>query len=469
MKLEIFQFSKTLAALALTGCVLQPAYQRPSMPVGANYSISDIDAPAIGATRQVTDLGWKSFFHEPRLERIIGLALHNNRDLRVAALNVAQVQAQYRIQRAGSLPVVNGTADVQRSRSPVNMSMSDQTTSASYSIGTGVSWELDFFGRVRSATDQALAQYFATAEAHRASEIALVTQVADQYLALRSHDEEIALTGQSLLTAEQSAQIAQVRFDGGTGTELDLRQAQGVVEQHRADLASQTRSRAQSEHALVLLVGTSLPTDLPTPMPFAQAGMVADVVPGLPSDLLTRRPDIMQAEQQLRAANANIGVARAAFFPSISLTGELAVKSPTLSGLFDGGQGAWSFAPRLTLPIFDGGRNVANLEVAQLKCQIAIAQYEKAIQTAFREVADGLTARGSYIEQIDKLQRYAALQQRRLELSQLRYQRGIDSYLNVLTAQNALYAAQQSLISARLARLSNLVNLYRALGGDWAV
>ncbi|XAH25960.1 efflux transporter outer membrane subunit [Xylophilus sp. GW821-FHT01B05] len=471
MKPHIWPTAVALAVLAATGCTLEPHYDRPASPVASAYPTGEAYRAQTEAQaspqRVAADMGWRDFFDDPGLQRVVALALDNNRDLRVAVLNVAQTRAQYQIQRAGLVPSVNAVADASKSRTPQDLALMGHTKGSQYTVGAAASWELDLFGKTQSLTHQALAQYLATAEARRGAEISLVAQVASQYLAMRAYDEQLKVTRATLLAAQESARVVQLRYDAGTSTELDLREAQGTVEQQEANLTQQIRQRAQAENALVLLAGGPLPGDLPTPQAFDAQRFLMDIPAGLPSDLLARRPDVMEAEQQLRAANANIGAARAAFFPSISLTGQLGTSSPTLGGLFKGGSVAWSFAPQLTVPIFDGARNAAKLDLAQLEKQAFIAQYEKAIQTAFREVADGLAARDTYDSQIRSLQRYTALQQRRLDLSQLRYRNGVDSYLSVLNAQNALYSAQQSLLTTQLARLTNLVDLYRYLGGGW--
>ncbi|CAJ3406265.1 RND efflux system outer membrane lipoprotein [Burkholderia pseudomallei] len=320
---------------------------------------------------------------------------------------------------------------------------------------------------MQSLKDQALAQYFATAQARKAAEISLVASVADQYLTLLSTDDLLQVTQNTLKSARASYDLTKLQFDNGTGSELDLRQAQTVVETALASQQAQARARAQALNALVLLIGEPLPDDLPAGLPLNAQNLLTDIPAGLPSDLLTRRPDIMQAEETLRAANANIGAARAAFFPKISLTSAFGTASPTLGGLFKAGTAAWSFAPNIALPIFEGGQNIANLDLAHVQKRIEIANYEKAIQSAFREVSDGLATRGTYDQQIAALERNEHAQQRRYDLSDLRYRNGVDSYLSVLTAQTDLYSAQQQLISARLARWTNLVDLYRALGGGW--
>ncbi|KWB72064.1 efflux transporter outer membrane subunit, partial [Burkholderia ubonensis] len=415
-----------------------------------------------------TDIGWREFFVDPRLQRLIEIALNNNRDLRVAVLNIAAARAQYQITRADLFPKLDAVGTGNRQRLPNALTaVPGRNITTTYNVGLQASWELDLFGRIQSLKDQALAKYLATAQARKASEIALVAQVADQYLTVLSTDDLLKVTENTLKSAQASYDLTKLKFDNGTGSELDLRQAQTIVETALANQQAQARARAQAVNALVLLIGQPLPDDLPPGLPLDAQNFLTDIPAGLPSDLLTRRPDIMEAEQSLLAANANIGAARAAFFPRISLTGAFGTASPTLGGLFKAGTAAWSFAPQITMPIFEGGANLANLDLAHVQKRIEIANYEKAIQSAFREVADGLAARGTYDQQIAALQRNEHAQQRRYDLSDLRYKNGVDSYLSVLTAQTDLYAAQQTLINARLARWTNLVDLYRSLGGGW--
>lgn len=468
-----FSLPIALAVAALAGCTFEPKYQRPAPPVPASFPTGGVyqTKPAQPADSQVLpapEIGWSEFFTDPRLRALVELALRNNRDLRVSALNVQEAAAQYQIVRAGLFPIINATGEEDKSRVPKQLAVLNRTVSTTYQVGLGAaSWELDFWGRVRSLKHQALAQYLATAQARKAAEISLVAQVGDQYLTVVAYDEQLKVTRDTLATAEASYKLAKLQFDIGTGSELDLREAESVVDQARANLASQARLRAQAENALTLLVGEPLPADLPAALPLGSQGILSNLPAGVPSDLLTRRPDIMQAEQTLRAANANIGAARAAFFPEISLTGQFGTASLTLGGLFKPGSAAWSFSPQVTLPIFDAGTNRANLDISHLEKNVAVAQYEKAIQTAFREVADGLAAKGTYDDQIKALERVTFAEQRRLDLSTLRYKSGVDSYLTVLTAQTDLYTAQQTLITARMQRLTNLVDLYRALGGGW--
>ncbi|MGY2488618.1 efflux transporter outer membrane subunit [Cupriavidus sp. CP313] len=457
----------TLAA----GCSLQPVYQRPPAPVSAAFPAGEAYKTAsVGtgsATLPAAEIGWRDFLADPRLQRLVELALQYNRDLRVAALNVEKVQAQYRIQHAAIFPQVNAGASASATGTSTSSSGTGPNTSRNYSVGVSASWEIDFFGRLRSLSDAAFEQYLATAYARQAAEILLVSEIADQYLTTLALDEQLAVTQSTLETAQAAYKIVKLQFDTGTASELDLRLSETTVEQAQANYAAQVRLRAQAENALVLLVGQPLPPDLPPPVRLGSQPILTDIPAGLPSDLLQRRPDILQAEAALRSENANIGAARAAFFPRISLTGTLGTASAALGGLFAGGSSAWSFVPSLVMPIFTAGANQANLDVATVQKDIGIAQYEKAVQAAFREVADGLAARGTYDNQLAAQQRYTDTQQRRLELANMLYTSGTDSYLSVLTAQTDLYNAQLALVTTRLNRLTSLVDLYRSLGGGW--
>ena len=464
-----------LLAMALaiaSGCSLEPAYERPAAPVAQEFPSGPAYESAYrgkgGAALPAADTGWRDFMRDARLQQLVETALANNRDLRVAMLNVEQVRAQYRIQHAALYPQLGAFADVSRSHTPAGIEASGHAiTTQTYEVGVSASWEIDLFGRLRSLSDAALQQYFATLYARQAAQILLVSQVADQYLMLLAFDEQLRITRETVATARASFDITRLQFDTGTGTELALRQAQTVVELAQANYAAQVRARAQAENALVLLIGEPLPADLPAAVRLGEQPILADIPAGLPSDLLARRPDILQAEAILRAENANIGAARAAFFPSITLTGSAGAASTSLAGMFDARTSAWLLAPSVTLPIFNAGALQASLDVATVQKDIGVAQYERAIQVAFREVSDGLAARGTYDDEVAADERYAAAQQRALELSTFRYRNGVDSYLTVLTAQTGYYDAQLALVAARLQRATNLVDLYRALGGGW--
>ena len=341
-------------------------------------------------------------------------------------------------------------------------------TATSYTVGVGVTaFELDLFGRVRSLSDAALEQYLSTEEARRSVHLSLVAAVATQYLAVRALDDQVALARRTQEAVESSSALARRTFEAGRTSELDVRTSEAQVQTARFNLSSARLQRARAENALVLLVGQPLPPDLPAPQPLDAQTLLAELPPGVPSEVLLRRPEILAAEHALRSANAVIGAARAAFFPSISLTAFGGTSSGELSGLFGSGSGLWSFTPQLNLPLFRGGALKASLDAAQVRKSIQVARYERAIQEAFREVADALVARAALDEQLDAQRKRVEAEQRRYDLSDLRYRKGFDSYLGVLDAQRDLFAAQQLLIQSRLARLSNLVDLYRTLGGGW--
>jgi multidrug efflux system outer membrane protein len=469
-------------AACLAGCTLEPDYHRPPLPVapaypeGAGYSSGSKPGGAAAAPTTASpgsaapaavELGWRDFLRDPRLQRLVELALKNNRDLRIAILNVESTRAQYGIVRSALFPTVAATGTAARGAGSVTQFQPGTKVQGVYEAYLSVSWTIDVFGRIRNLQKAALEQFLASAQARKSAEILLVSEVASQYLTLVAADAALSVTDDALRIANESYRITKLKFDTGAGSELDLREAEGALEQARAQLAAEQRARAQAENALVLLVGAPLPADLPAGMPLEQQQMLTDIPAGLPSELLERRPDVVQAEDQLLATNANIGAARAAFFPNISLTALAGTISPALGNLFTGGTTAWGIQPSAVLPLFTGGLNQANLAQAKVQREIAVAQYEKSVQTAFREVADGLTARATYEDQVDSLNRLVAAQQRRLQLAQLRYKTGIDSYLTLLTAQTDLNNAQLSRVAAGLGRLTNLVTLYQDLGGGW--
>lgn len=451
-----------LAAGMLAGCTLAPTYVRPEAPVAASYP-----ADAIGRdTRIAADIGWREFFTDPRLQATIAAALENNRDLRIAALRIEEARAQYNIQSADLLPTLNATASGSRARVPASLNTTGTSiVTSSYQVGVSMSsFELDFFGRVRSLSNAALAQYLATEEARQAAHISLVAEVAKAYLAERAFTEQLELTQRTLQGREDAYKLAKQRFDVGASSALDLRLNETLVLSARVATATLTRQRAQAANALTLLIGKPL-TGLPAPQPLSSQNIVAELPAGLPSDLLIRRPDIRAAEERLKAANANIGAARAAFFPRISLTASLGTSSSTLAGLFDAGSRSWTFVPQLLLPIFDFGRNSNNLDLAWVRKNIAIADYEKSIQVAFREVSDALVARATLNDQLDAQRAVTEAQAERLRLSEQRFQNGVSSSLDVLDAQRELFTAEQTLVQTRLLRLTNAIDLYRALGG----
>lgn len=453
-----------LAAGLLSACSLAPLYVQPAAPVATTFAGST-DGSA-GNTTIAADTGWREFFPDQRLQALITAALVDNRDLRTAALRIEEARALYNVQSADMLPTINGTASGARARTPGALSLSGQpTTGGSYQVGFGLaSFELDFFGRVRSLNDAALAQYLATTEAKLSVQISLVAEVAKAYLAERGFDEQLMLARQTFEGRQQAYQLAQQRYDVGASSALDLRLSESLVQTARVAQLTLQRQRAQASNALTLLVGRAA-TDLPAAPLLSDENIITTIAAGVPSDLLIRRPDIRAAEQRLKAANANIGAARAAFFPRISLTAAAGSSSNALAGLFDAGSGSWSFAPQLVLPIFDAGRNRSNLTLAQVRTDLAVVDYEKTIQIAFREVSDALVARGSLDEQVVAQQAVVAAQAARLQLAQQRFDNGIASALDVVDAQRELFLAQQSLVQTRLLRLTNAVDLYRSLGG----
>jgi multidrug efflux system outer membrane protein len=455
--------SLAAAAALASGCALQPAYERPADAAPAAYPAGPAYGAAGGAnTTPAADTGWRDFLVDERLRRLVGIALANNPDLRVALLRVAQARTQLQLQRSAALPRVDLEASSTRGKS----STTGNTTHTN-AVGLAASWEVDLFGRLQSLTDATREQYLATAYGRQAAHILLVAQVAEQYLAMLAYEEQLAVTDETLAAARESYRIVKLQFDTGTVSELDETLARGTVEQALANHAAQQRLRAQAENALVQLLGQPLPPATAPATPLDRQALLADIPAGLPSDLLLRRPDVLQAEALLRAEYASIGAARAAFFPSIQLTAGAGTASSALGRLFDAGTGVWSFAPSLVLPLFDGGARQAGLDSARIARDIGVAQYRQAVQVAFREVADGLAARGTYGTELDARRRDVAAQQRRLELAELLYSSGTSDYLTVLTAKTDLYNARISLIAARQNQLAALVGLYRALGGGW--
>jgi multidrug efflux system outer membrane protein len=470
-----------VAALLAAGCTLEPKYHRPAAPVPQSFpdgeayragAVAPTVAAAPTAGKAAADIGWREFFTDVRLQQLIELTLANNRDLRLAALNVEAQRVQYRIQRADLLPTISASANESAQSVPPYLhspGLPVPSVIRQYTVGVGfTSYELDVFGRIRSLTHQQLEQYFGYEETRRSTQISLVAEVADGYLTLLADQELLRITQETLESDTDSYALTQRLAESGQATELDLRQAESAVDTARANLAQYTRQVAQDRNALQLLVGAPLPQELSGEGPPLEAQSFLEELPaGLPSDLLERRPDILAAEHNLRAANANIGAARAAFFPSVSLTGLFGTSSAQLSGLFDSGSKYWSFNPQLSVPIFAEGANVANLDLAKVQKNVQVAQYEKAIQTAFREVADALAARGTLQQQLQAQRALVNATSASYKLSEMRFHSGVDAYLTVLDSQRTLYSAQQGLVSVELTRLENLVSLYKALGGGW--
>jgi multidrug efflux system outer membrane protein len=463
---------KTFSLLALTavffsGCTMIPQYTRPEAPVpggwpsGAAYkeTASAEDVPV------AEDLKWREFFADERLQAILETALKNNRDLRLAALNVERARALYRIQRMEILPTVDATGSGIEQRLPADLSGTGHSrTFGLYDVHLGISsWEIDFFGRIRSLEQRALEEYFATEEARRSAQLVLISEVADAYLTLAADRENLKLARSTLESQQAAYALIRRRYEAGVAPELDLLQARTRVEAARADAARFTGLTAQDRNALDLLAGSPVPVEL-LPETLSAVTPPQDIRPGTSSEVLLRRPDVLEAEHALKAANANIGAARAAFFPRISLTTALGTASGDLSGLFKPGSGAWNYGAQVVSPIFDPRIRPA-LKATQVEREIAQAQYEKAIQTAFREVADALAQRGTLGDQMDAQQSLVEAAAGTYRLSNARYTKGIDAYLNVLDAQRSLYAAEQGLISIRFAHLLNRVLLYAVLGG----
>ncbi|MFC6335256.1 efflux transporter outer membrane subunit [Pseudomonas sp. CCM 7891] len=461
-------FSLVTVAWILGGCSLIPDYQQPEAPTPAHYPQGPAYKAALAGDSTAPQADWQQLFHDPTMQQLIRDALLNNRDLRVAALNVEAFQAQYRIQRADLFPAVSASGAGQRQKLPGDITGTGKSAiTSSYSATLGISaYELDFFGRVRSLSEQAMQTYLSTEQARRSAQLSLVANVANAYLTWRADQELLALAEKTLAANEHSLRLTSRSKSAGKASALDVVQARTSVESTRASVARYQRQVAQDVNSLSLLVGAQVGESLPG-RPLAD-DLIARVPAGLPSDLLQRRPDILQAEYQLKAANANIGAARAAFFPSVSLTANAGSSSTDLSGLFKNGSGSWTFQPQINLPIFNAGNLRASLDYAKIQKNTLVAQYEKAIQTAFQEVSNGLAAQQTYSQQLDAQRDFVQANQTYYNLAEHRYRSGVDSNLTFLDAQRSLFNSQQMLITDRLAQLVAQVNLYTALGGAWA-
>jgi multidrug efflux system outer membrane protein len=449
------------------GCTLAPKYTKPEAPIPAEWPTGAAyeETKAVPAAPAAPELSRQEFFADEQLQKVIEMALDNNRDLRLAALNVERVRELYGIQWAELLPVVNavGAGGKQRLSSDL-ISAGDPRTKEQYSVDLSIAaWEIDFFGRIRSLKDQALEEYLATEEARRSAQIALVSEVARVYLTLAADRENLNLARSTLSTQQSLYDLIHRQYEVGIANELDLRRAQTQVDAARGDVARYMQRVAQGQNALDLLAGSPVPKDL---LPVDLGGVIPpkEISPGLSSEALLNRPDIVTAEHRLKGAYAFVGAARAAFFPRISLTTSVGTASDELSGLFGSGSGTWNFSPQIVMPIFDA-RSWAAYRVSKAQQEIALTQYEKTIQAAFREVADTLAVRGTVNEQLSAQQSLVDALAETFRLSKQRYAKGIDSYLSVLDAQRSLYAAQQGLIALRLAKLGNQVTLYAVLGG----
>ena len=457
----------TLTALALAGCTMAPSYERPVAPVDQTWSAST--SLSTNVDRSVDDIGWREFFKNERLILLIDKALENNRDMRVATLKVEKLRAQYRIQRADLLPSIDATGTASRTRKAGDLTTSgNPTTTSEYNAkAVLISWELDLFGRVQSLKNKALESYLSSEETQRSVRLSLVAEVAQQYMTYVSQSEHLKHAQSTLEAVSRSRDLTLSMRKIGKSSDLDEQTAHAQVAKAMSNVAGYERQLAAARSALVLIVGQPLSdADIGTTS-LDEISVATNISAGLPSEILTRRPDILAAEHTLKAANADIGAARAAFFPKIALTGSVGTASNELSGLFNNGNGTWNFAPQITLPIFASGANKASLDAAKIEKKIEVATYEKAIQTAFKEVSDTLASMTPLNDELAANTALVTAQSKRLELAQARYTAGLDNYLVVLSAQQDLYSAQQSLIDTRLAKLSNCVTLYKVLGGGW--
>ena len=463
----------------LAGCSLIPDYHRPALPVAAQWprgpaAQTASAAPAGGVP--ASELGWRDFFTDPVVQDLIALSLANNRDLRVAVLNVAEAQAQYRADRASLFPTIDAGAGLERSRTPADVEGFGGLVPAlnvrEYSLGLNtVSWELDFFGQIRSQAKEAEETYLSNAETRLSTQISLVAQVGSEYLTWLADRDALAVSEDTAKVQSDSLRLTQMKTARGAATAQDVAQAETTLRTAEANVAQFTRQVAQDMDELVLLVGAPLPDALVSRMN-AEAGLGSqpsfpELPAGLPADLLERRPDIRAAEHTLLAANADIGAARAAFFPQITLTGQYGKASNDLKHLFGPGSSAWLFEPSISVPIFDAGRNRANLDIAKVDERAEVANYEETIQSAFHDVADALAGRTTYVNQIAAEQGLVDADALFYKLADMRFRNGVDTYLNVLVAQNSLLTARLTLISLHLAELQNSITLYKALGGGW--
>ena len=465
--MNVMKFKPAISAaavsLALSACAMIPKYEQPAVAVPETFQHDTAPSGIVA-----TSLGWQDYFADPRLHRLIEIALERNTDLRGAALNAEAVRAQYMISRAALLPGINASGTGQRGRVAADLSGSagGSDVSSAYNVGLGVtSYELDLFGKVRSTSQAALQSYFASVASRDATHLSLISSVAKAYFNERYAEERMALAQRVLQTREQTYKLTQLRHRAGVISAVDLRQQEALIESAKANYASAVQAREQARNAMAVLLNQPLPADLPAGLPLSRQFAIKQLPAGLSSEVLLNRPDIRAAEFALKRANANIGAARAAFFPSISLTGMIGTGSTELSGLFKGGNSTWTFAPSINLPIFNWGSNVANLDYAKIMQQAEIVNYEAAVQSAFRDVSDALVAR----EQLDKT--YAANAQQSkayadaLRLINLRYRHGVASALDLLDAERSSYAADTTQLATQLTLLENMADLYKALGG----
>jgi outer membrane protein, multidrug efflux system len=484
--------------LYLAGCTLEPHYKRPPPAVTPDWpampqasatpgdSAGPTPQPAPDASqRSAAQIGWREFFTDPKLQTLIEQALRYNYDAQIATLNIAAARAQYQIQRADLFPKISATAveEVEKFPAAVAPLASGAGTATGvgavgasggsgifryFDVGIGfTSYELDLFGRIRSLNHAKLQQYLGYVETRRSTQISVIAEVANAYLTWLADQKLLRITEDTLNSQQQSLRLIRLTYEGGVGTALDLHQAETTVATAQANLAQYRRQVAQDQNALVVLLGAPLPIGFVADVELDEESLLTDLPAGVPSEVLVQRPDILAAEHNLIAANANIGAARAAFFPSILLTGTYGTASTQLSGLFSQGSTAWTFSPQISLPIFAGGANVASLNLAKVQKNILVVQYEQAIQSGFREVADALAGRATLDSQVAADTALVQASGESFRLSNMRFTGGVDNYLGVLDSQRLLYSAQQSLVTVKLARLQNLVTLYKALGGGW--
>jgi multidrug efflux system outer membrane protein len=471
-KLSLILCASAAASLGLSGCVPpKQSYRQPDLPVAPTVWQDSLNADeraqASPATAPVaTELKWQEVYTDPNLRTVIDLALKNNRDLRVSLLNVEKTAAQYRLQHAQQFPTVNAVASGDAQRLPRYVSgLNKSYVSETDSIGAQVSsWELDLFHRLRSLSQQQFELYLASDEGRRDTQISLVASVVTQYLDLAADQESLDLSRQTLASQQATYELIRQRRDHGVGSDLDVSEALSQVEAARADIAKYRHLLATDNNALAVLVGAPVPEAL-LPKDLGEGAWIKDVSTGLPSETLLRRPDIREAEHNLKSAYANLSAARADYFPKIELTGNGGVLSNSLANLFKGGPGTWEFAPQVSLPIFDAGTRAANYKLAEVARDTYVAQYEKTIQTAFQEVGDSLNGRIRLLEEENAQAANVKALTETFHLTEARYKAGIDNYQTVLVAQRSLYSGQVTLINLRLTRLNNQVTLYKVLGG----
>ncbi|MEN4704400.1 efflux transporter outer membrane subunit [Pantoea agglomerans] len=470
IKVIRFPLIQVLIVIILAGCNLQPHYERPALPVSQRWGGEDKLKEAQGGTL-ASETGWQTYFGDEQLRQLIGLALQNNRDLKVSVLNVESARASFRVERSALMPSISANGSQTSAHLPGNLYSTRSigpVTYQQYEANLGVSsWEIDFFGRIRSLRDEALEKYLSTEASSRATQISLISDVVSGYLTLCADNDLLKLTEDTLKSQSETYKLAKQRYEMKVSSEQDLVQAETSVRNAQAELAQYERQVKQDVNALRLLVGTELPENVAENATLAHGWRFQSLPSGMPSEVLTERPDIIAAEHTLRAANASIGAARAAFFPNISLTASGGSASESLGHLLEGGTAAWSFVPSISLPIFDGGKNNANLDIAEISKRVEIANYEKVVQTAFKEVSDALAGQSTYRAELTARVQDTVANTRYYDLAQQRYREGVDNYLNVLVAQRTLFEARKSEISARAGELTQHVTLYKVLGGGW--